>query len=420
MTAAYPKGTGSPGGSLAPTESPDGIPQPIDDKPSRAIAVQLPATMQIYARSPMRWRVGCEVTVLRDGGPTYRAMLEAIQAAKQSICLETYILASDTTGDRFKLALVERARAGVKVRIIYDAVGSFGISDAWVDDLRTAGIEVIDFNPIAPWRRKFNLSHRDHRKILVVDNVVGFTGGLNIANDYASVEEGGVGWHDIHCRVTGAIVYDMARLFRRNWIRCGGPTYPAAPRPAASAGSGSSYVRLLENTRRRHRSTFRRAYLHVIRAAARMVRIENAYFLPDRGLRRALTRAAMRGVDVQIIVPGKSDVRVIEWASLFVLRNLARRGIKIWRWRGTMMHAKTVTVDTIYSTIGSYNFDSQSRFNNLEVTVEILDPAVGEVLSKEFDADIPNCDPYDLAVWKQLPWWKKTLAWLAYRFRRFL
>jgi cardiolipin synthase len=254
----------------------------------------------------------------------------------------------------------------------------------------------------------------------VVDNVVGFTGGLNIANDYASVDEGGVGWHDIHCRVTGAIVYDMARLFRRNWIRSGGPTYPPVPRPAASAGSGSSYVRLLENTKRRHRSTFRRAYLHVIRAARSAVRIENAYFLPDRGLRRALTKAAMRGVDVQIIVPGKSDVRVIEWASLYVLRNLARRGIKIWRWRGAMMHAKTVTIDTIYSTIGSYNFDSQSRFNNLEVTVEILDPAVGEVLSKEFDADIPHCDPYDLAVWKQLPWWTKALAWLGYRFRRFL
>jgi cardiolipin synthase len=406
--------------TAAPAPAPDGVPQPVDDKPSRAIAVQLPSTMQMYARSPMRWRVGCEVTVLRDGGPTYRAMLEAIQAAKHSICLETYILASDTTGDRFKLALVERARAGVEVRIIYDAVGSFGISDAWVDDLRTAGIEVIDFNPIAPWRRRFNLSHRDHRKLLIVDNVVGFTGGLNIANDYASVEEGGVGWHDMHCRVTGPIVYDMARLFRRNWIRNGGRTYPPAPRPSANAGPGGSFVRLLENTKRRNRATFRRAYLFAIRAARHMARIENAYFLPDRGLRRALIRAAARGVDVQIIVPGRSDVKIIEWASLYVLRYLARRGIKIWRWRGVMMHAKTVTVDAIYSTIGSYNFDSQSRFNNLEVTIEILDPAVGEVLVKEFDVDLPHCDPYDESVWKQLPWWKKALAWIGYRARRFL
>jgi len=404
----------------APARLPDAVPEPVDDKPSRAIAIQLPAAMQVYARSPLRWRVGCEATVLRDGTATYHAMLEAIQSAKQSICLETYILASDTTGDRFKLALVERARAGVKIRLIYDAVGSFGISDSWVDDLRTAGVEVIDFNPISPWRAKFRLSHRDHRKLLVVDNEVGFTGGLNIANDYASVDEGGVGWHDMHCRVRGPIVYDMARLFRRNWIRSGGTVYPPVPRPVEGSSHGASFIRLLENTKRRNKTTFRRAYLHVIRAARRMVRIENAYFLPDRGVRRALIRAASRGVDVQIIVPGHSDVRIIEWASLYVLRNLARRGIKIWRWRGVMMHAKTATVDAIWSTIGSYNFDSQSRFNNLEVTVEILDPDVGGVLVKEFDADMPNCDAYDESVWQQLPWWKKALAWVGYRLRRFL
>jgi cardiolipin synthase A/B len=226
--------------AAAPSPADQRVPQPVDDKPSRAVAIQLPAAMQVYARSPVRWRVGCEVTVLRDGAATYPAMLEAIQNAKESICLETYILASDTTGDRFKLALVERARAGVKVRVIYDAVGSFGISDAWVDDLRTAGIEVIDFNPISPWRRRFNLSHRDHRKLLIVDNEVGFTGGLNIANDYASVEEGGVGWHDMHCRVRGPIVYDMGRLFRRNWIRCGGATYPPVPRPRDAGGPGAT------------------------------------------------------------------------------------------------------------------------------------------------------------------------------------
>lgn len=404
----------------APARLPDGVPEPVDDQPSRAIAIQLPPTMVVYARSPLRWRVGCEVTVLRDGGATYHAMLEAIQAAKHTIVLETYILASDTTGDRFKLALVERARAGVTVRVIYDAVGSFGISDSWVDDLRTAGIEVIDFNPISPWRARFRLSHRDHRKLLIIDDEVGFTGGLNIANDYASIDEGGVGWHDMHCRVKGPIVLDMARLFRRNWIRAGGATYPPIPRVGDATGTGASFVRLLENTKRRNKATFRRAYLHVIRTARQLVRIENAYFLPDRGVRRALIRAALRGVDVQIVVPGRSDVKVIEWASLYALKNLARKGIKIWRWRGVMMHAKTATVDAIWSTIGSYNFDSQSRFNNLEVTVEILDPEVGGTLVKEFEADIPNCDPYDESVWRKLPWWKKAFAWLGYRFRRFL
>jgi phosphatidylserine/phosphatidylglycerophosphate/cardiolipin synthase-like enzyme len=159
----------------------DGVPEPIHDAPSRAIAIALPDEMRRYARTATKWRIGCDVAVLRDGGETYAAMLAAITHARRSICLETYILASDAVGERFKQALVERARAGVTIRLIYDAVGSFGLSSDWLAELREAGGQVLDFNPIAVWRRKFNLSHRDHRKILVVDDEVAFTGGLNIA-----------------------------------------------------------------------------------------------------------------------------------------------------------------------------------------------------------------------------------------------
>jgi cardiolipin synthase len=180
------------------------------------------------------------------------------------------------------------------------------------------------------------------------------------------------------------------------------------------------FIRLLDNTQRRQRTTVRRAYLHVIKAARRTVLIQNAYFLPDRGLRRALSRAAARGVDVRIMVPGNSDVRLAEWAALYVLRRLARRGVRIYFWRGVMMHAKTATVDTAWSTIGSYNFDAQSRFNNLEVTIEILDAATAQTLAANFERDIANADPYDEAAWLRLPWWRKAAAWIGYRLRRFL
>lgn len=397
------------------------VPRPIRDPPSKAIAGRLPAPLTPYARSLLRWRTGCEVTVLRDGGETFSAMLVALAAAQHTICLETYILAADHTGDRFKAVLIDRVKAGVSVRIIYDVVGSFGLSESWVDDLRRAGCEVIDFNPIAPWRRRFRLSHRDHRKIIVVDDRVGFTGGLNIANDYAAVEDGGAGWHDMHCRVTGPIVLDLARMFRRTWLRCGGTSYPPPMAPATSAPAGGGpFIRLLDNTWRRQRKTVRRAYLHVIRAARSHVLIQNAYFLPDRGLRRALAKAAARGVDVRVMVPGNSDVRLVGWAALYVLRRLARRGVKIFLWRGAMMHAKTATVDAIWSTIGSYNFDAQSRFNNLEVTVEILDPTIGQTLADHFRHDTTNADPFDEQAWLRLPWWRKALAWLGYRLRRFL
>jgi len=382
--------------------------------------VALPKALRPYTRNELRWRPGCEVTVLRDGGDTYPAMLEALASARRSICLETYILAADLTGDRFKAVLIERAQAGVAVRVIYDAVGSFGLPGGWVDDLRAAGCQVIDFNPIAPWRRRFRLSHRDHRKIIVVDDAVAFTGGLNISNDYAAVADGGIGWHDMHCRALGPIVLDLARMFRRSWLRAGGAYYPPPRAPTNLTGPGTSFVRLIDNTRRRARSTTRRAYLHVLRAARESVWIANAYFLPDRGLRRAMTRAVKRGVDVRVLVPGHSDVRVIEWAGLYVLRNLARHGVKVLRWRGPMMHAKTAVVDGVWSTIGSYNFDSMSRFNNLESTVEILDRDVAHALVINFERDFANCDPYDQAGWDELPWWKKALAWFSYRMRRFL
>ncbi len=397
------------------------VPEPIHDGPSTAIVVKLPPALQPYARSPLRWRVGCDVTVLRDGGETYPAMLEAMRGAQHSICFETYILAGDRTGERFKEVLVERAKAGVAVRVIYDAVGSFGLPGSFTNDLRAAGCEVIDFNPIAPWRRRMRLSHRDHRKVIVVDNEIAFTGGLNIANDYAAIAEGGIGWHDMHCRVRGPIVLDLARMFRRTWLRCGGARYAAIPPSNTAVGvGGSAFVRLLDNTLRRQRATVRRAYLHVIKAARHAVLIQNAYFLPDRGLRRALARAAARGVDVRIVIPGHNDVRLLGWASMYVARKLATRGVKMLRWRGPMMHAKTAVVDATWATIGSYNFDAQSRFQNLEVTVEILDARTSEALVAVFEKDAAVCDAFDDAAWRALGWWRRALAWFGYRFRRWL
>ena len=306
----------------------------------------------------------------------------------------------------------------MQIRLLYDAVGSFGLTAAWLADLRDEGVSIVEYNPIAPWRARFRLSHRDHRKVLVVDDTVAFTGGLNIANDYAPVSGGGAGWHDMHCRVRGTIVADLARGFRRTWMRAGGDTYPPPKRRGGAAGG--SIVRLLENTRRRSRTLIRRAYLHVIKAARERVLIQNAYFLPDRGMRRVLIRAARRGVDVRVIVPGHSDIRLVGWATLYLMRTLARRGIRFFLWNGPMMHAKTAVVDGTWSTIGSYNFDAQSRFNNLEATVEILDPRVGAELVAEFDGDLPLCVPFDTAAWTKLPWWRKAFAWLAFRLRRFL
>ncbi|HEY4241966.1 MAG TPA: phosphatidylserine/phosphatidylglycerophosphate/cardiolipin synthase family protein [Kofleriaceae bacterium] len=419
VTAARPRAK-----TEVPGPGPGGLRERISKK-QRARQVQLPPSLARYARSKIGWRTNCDLTVLREGGETYPAMLAAIASAKRSICFETYILEADQTGDRFRDALVERARAGVSVRLIYDAVGSIALPGHWVENLRREKIEVVSFNPIRAWRRKWAFSHRDHRKILVVDDAVAFTGGLNISNDYATVADGGEGWHDMHCRVHGAVVTDLARMFRRTWLVLGGSDYPAPPLahptvPGTGAAATGGFVRLLDNTRRKQRSAVRATYLHVIRQARTSLLLENAYFLPDRGLRRALVRAVQRGVRVCVIAPGHSDVRLVEYASLYVMRRLAGYGVQILRWRGPMMHAKTATVDGAWSTIGSYNFDAQSRFRNLEVTLEILDAQIAAEMVQQFERDRTNCEEFSAESWGHLPWWKKGLAWLAYRFRRFL
>lgn len=374
-------------------------------------------------RGSARYRTLTELTPLRDGTETYPAMLAAIAAARLSICLEVYIFADDGTGLRFAHALAERARAGVTVRVIYDGVGSVGIGGPVLDSLNAAGVFSVEFHPIAPWRRRWNLSHRDHRKILVVDDEVAFVGGLNIGDEYVAIADGGRGWHDVHCRVRGPVVHDLARLFRRTWLRQGGATY-AAP-AAAKTAPGSAMpqlplIRMLESGPRSRRADIRAAYMRALAVAETSVQIKNAYFLPDRGLRRAMVRLVKRGVTVDVIVPSRSDVRLVEWASLYVFRKMAAQGIRIWRWRGPMMHAKTAVIDGTWATIGSCNLDARSFRYNLEVAVECISPNTGAALAGGFATDLTHCDEFDVTSWQRLSWLTRAAAWCAYRLRRWL
>lgn len=370
-----------------------------------------------YARSTYRLRVGNQIRILRAGAETFPAMLAAIAAAKRSIVFETYIYEDDRTGQRFADALLERVAAGVVVRFIYDAIGGFSLDAAFVERLRTAGVQLIEYHPVAPWRKRFSLQHRDHRKILVIDDEVGFTGGINVGDDYAALADGGRGWHDLHCELRGPVVIDLARLFRRTWIAEGGAPYPAPPYPAEDAPRpGTVAARVVDNSGRRRRGAIRRAYLTAIMAAQRTIWLEHSYFLPDRGLRRALAQAVARGVEVAVIVPGKSDVQAIKYAGLYIYRRLVARGLKIMEWRGPMLHAKTAVIDGVWTCIGSYNLDSRSLRYNLEVVVEMIDDEVGRTMDRQFTADRVHADAFDLVAWQKLPWWRRALSWLAFRF----
>ncbi len=395
--------------------------RPAVQPPPEALQVELPQALKRYTHKSLRWRPGNQLEILRDGDQTFPAQLGAIAAAKRSVCLEIYIFEDDHIGQRFIEALSERAAAGVAVRLLYDAMGSFSLPDSELERMRRAGVETVEFHPVAPWRARFNWRLRDHRKILVVDDEIAFVGGLNIGKEYASKEQGGGGWHDMHCSMRGPIVADLSRTFRRNWIANGGKDYPAAPRAESVApGPGQSFIRMIDNALGKQRRPIRRAYLSVLYAAQRQVLIKNAYFLPDRALRRAMRRAVMRGVEVEVVVPGNSDVRMVEWAGHWVHRRMAKAGVRILRWPGVMMHAKTAVIDGVWSTIGSYNLDARSLRYNLEITVEVLDEKVGGELVRQFKRDALSCDSYDDSTWQAMPWWQKARAWVAYQFRRWL
>jgi len=362
------------------------------------------------------------VMLLRDGREAFPAMLAAIRAARRTVHLETYTLCDDHVGRAFREALIERRRAGVQVRVMYDAVGSFELPEAFVDALRAEGVQTLEFNPVAPWRARWGLNRRNHQKSLVVDDEVGFTGGLNVGAVYAPVEEGGGGWRDQAVRIEGPVVYDLARNFRRTWIRAGGRRFPQERMHRTRPGQEGfrADVSVVSNFGLRSRSRMGQSALHAVGRARDQIDIMNAYFLPALRLRRALRAAVKRGVDVRVIVPAISDVGAVWWASRHLYSRLLRGGVRIHEWPEFMMHAKAAVVDGVWTTIGSYNIDSRSLEHNLEVGVIVLNRDVGQAMEQEFEEDLARCREVRLSEWRARPRWHRFVEWFFYQFSYWL
>jgi cardiolipin synthase len=226
----------------------------------------------------------------------------------------------------------------------------------------------------------------------------------------------------MHAQVEGPAVAELARLFRRIWIAAGGDPFPQHEEPAEEsvATSATAFALAYGNEDLRRRMGIRRKYVHAMRRARATISIMNAYFIPDRGVRRVLINAVRRGVKVNIILPGRSDVPAVQWASQRLWARLLRNGIRIFEWPGRMMHAKTAVIDSVWSTIGSYNLDNQSLFHNHEVVIVAIDRAVGARMQAAFDADTTGCREVVLAEWKRRGWWRKVVEWFWFRFRHWL
>ena len=366
-----------------------------------------------YAADAAAVRHGNRLQVLRDGRATFPAMLEAISQARRHVNLATYTFASDATGRTFADALIERARAGVEVNVSYDSIGSIDATEELFAEMTDAGVNVLAYRPLRPWTPRWGWWRRDHRKILVVDGETGFAGGLNIADLYAAPEKGGAGWRDTHVKVEGPAVADLQRSFIAVWRRAGGRRLDKRRYLPPLVPIGESPATVVGNTLLWNRWAIRKAALTAFRAARRSIWIANAYFVPDGTILGEIVRARARGVDVRLMVPGNNENAIVGWASRSLYKMLLEEGVRIFEWMGPMLHAKTMTVDGVWSTVGSFNLDRWSLLNNLEICVNAFDPAVASELETMFEQDLMLCREVTLDGWLRRPVSWQVKEWLC-------
>jgi len=353
------------------------------------------------------------VRLLRDGREAFPAMVAAIDEAEREVLLEMYWIGADAAGEMFRAALAAAARRGVTVRVIYDSLGSFDLWPGWWEPVTAAGGEVIEFHPVSPLRREFKvklLEQRDHRKVLVIDGRVAFTGGINLSHEWLPPEQGGLGWRDDNVAVEGPAAEELRTLFYRTRRRFVREPIPADvtpilrkhPRPVWVLASRALPQRLLH-----------REYVQRIQHARASVEIANSYFVPNMRVRRALARAVARGVRVRVLVPERGDVLAVQFAVEALFDTLLRRGVEIYTLPGPMLHAKTAIIDDVFTTIGSYNLDERSWRKNLEVNLAVLDAPFARHVRGWFDQDVARARRVDLATWRQRSWGRMTGELLA-------
>jgi cardiolipin synthase A/B len=342
---------------------------------------------------------GNRVRALCNGDEIFPAMLDAIRAARRTITFETYIYWSGEIGRAFADALAERARAGVKVHVLLDWVGSGKMDAMTIASMEQAGIEVRKYHPLR-WYNLGRLNNRTHRKLLVVDGRIGFTGGVGIADQWLGNAEGPEHWRDSHFQLEGPAVAQMQAAFMDNWIETRsvvlhGDDYFPALEPV-----GPHVAQVFKSSSTEASESARLMYLLSIASATRSVRIANAYFVPDSLSVETLVAAQRRGVRVEIIVPGRhTDAAVVRKASRSRWGPLLEAGVSIYEYRPTMYHTKVMIVDDIWASVGSTNFDSRSFRLNDEANLNILDPGFAREQAEVFEEDRARSTLITLAMW---------------------
>jgi cardiolipin synthase len=349
---------------------------------------------------------GNQVEILVRGDDAFRSKKEAIQTARSEILLESYILKDDETGRDILESLAAAAGRGVAVKVLADAFGSLTTGGSYWREMKRRGIEAHLFNPLwpYPWFHVF----RDHRKILAVDRRVAFVGGMNLGREYGSPRPYRTGtWRDTDARIEGPAVHELALVFSEAWSRAGGSGLELAHTEESRTGSGARILVLDSRPGRGHQESA--SVLAAIAAAAQdYLWVTNAYFAPRAFAIEALGRAVARGVDVRLLLPGKSDVPLVRHAGHGYFRDLLRRGVRIFEYQGAILHAKTLVADGYVSLVGSSNLDFRSFRFNAEVNVLVMDEAVASRMAAVFREDVGLAGEIQLEEWNGRPWFHKV------------
>ncbi len=360
---------------------------------------------------------GNKVTLLFDGPATMREMMAAANAAKNSINLETYIFDQDEVGLQFADVLIQKRQQGITVNMLYDSVGTIGTPKEFFDRMKAAGINLLAFNPVNPAARvgKWELNNRDHRKLMVVDGKVAFTGGINISSTYANssffrskrtpdnTDSKKVGWRDTHIKIEGPAVSALQWSFVDNWVNQDAGELPEAAYFPVLAPAGDKIVRVLATDPDRQSEIYK-SFIIAIQEAKKTVYITSAYFVPDRQFVDALGAAAKRGVDVRLVLPGVTDHGLVFHAGRGFYDELLQSGVKIFQLQVAILHAKTAVIDGTWSTVGSANIDRRSFLHNYELNVVVLDAGFGRDMESAFAEDLRDSKPVTLEEWRDRPW----------------
>jgi cardiolipin synthase len=347
---------------------------------------------------------GNHVVDLNNGEEIFPAMLEAIRGARETITFESYIYWSGEIGKQFADALEERAKAGVKVNVTIDWAGSIKMEDDLLQEMKDGGVHVEQYRPLK-WYHLHRLNNRTHRKLLVVDGRIAFTGGVGIADQWMGHAQDPDHWRDMHFRIEGPVAAQMQAAFNDNWIKMTGEVLNGAGYFPLIESRGTMDAHLFISSPAGGSESMHLMYLMTIAATERTLDIAASYFVPDELVIKALLAARDRGVRVRILLPGKHiDSDAVRLASRREWGPLLLAGVEIREYQPTMMHNKLLIADGIMVSVGSTNLDIRSFRLNDEASLNVYDPAFAERMTVVFERDLVPTEPYTYEMWKDRPW----------------